>query len=404
MNCRLCHNSQLYTFCDLGQMPLANSYLNPNQDLLDEPSYPLHARVCSRCLLVQVDEFEKPEAIFSNYLYFSSFSETWIRHVREYADRMTGHLKLNRASCVVEIASNDGCLLEQFSEKGISVLGIEPAKNVAKYARKRGIPTQIDFFGSAVAGKLKRKADLVVANNVLAHVPDLNDFIEGIKILLAPMGVATLEFPHLLSLIRQSQYDTIYHEHFSYFSLHTVREAFVRHALDVFDAEEISIHGGSLRIYVRHAKNGSECSSPSIERIQIEEESQGLLSLETYLNFGQRMESRKKKLVELLAGLKRQGASIAAYGAPAKGNTLLNFCGIGKSLIEFTVDRSPHKQGHLLPGSHIPILSPEAIKERKPDYILILPWNIKKEIIEQVSITEWGGRWIVPIPEPCILP
>lgn len=404
MNCRLCHNSQLYTFCDLGRMPLANSYLNPNQELLDEPSYPLHARVCSRCLLVQVDEFEKPEAIFSNYLYFSSFSETWMRHVKEYANRMAGHLNLNRDSYVVEIASNDGCLLEQFSEKGIPVLGVEPAKNVAEYARKRGIPTQIDFFGLAVAGKLKRKADLVVANNVLAHVPDLNDFIEGIKILLAPMGVATLEFPHLLSLIEQSQYDTIYHEHFSYFSLHTVREAFVRHDLDVFDAEEISIHGGSLRIYVRHAKIGSQCSSLSIEKIQKEEEAQGLLSLGTYLNFGLRMESRKKKLVELLADLKRQGASIAAYGAPAKGNTLLNFCGIGKALIEFTVDRSPHKQGHLLPGSHIPILSPDAIKEREPDYILILPWNIKKEIMEQVSITEWGGRWIVPVPEPCILP
>lgn len=404
MNCRFCESPLQNTFCDLGSTPLSNSYLSRDQLLLKEPFYPLHAMICAKCLLVQVEEFEKPESIFGDYSYFSSYSDTWLEHVKKYTLEMVERFGLSEKSQVIEIASNDGYLLQFFLEKKIPILGIEPAKNVAAVARAKGIPTVTEFFGTRFAQEQTTKGNLIIANNVLAHVPNLNDFVEGIRILLAPKGVATLEFPHLLKLIQENQFDTIYHEHFSYFSFSTLEKVFGQHGLTLFDVESIPTHGGSLRIYACHCRDESKALTDRVFKMRELEKKEGLLELNSYLAFGQKAQTIKKSLVELLKSLKKNGKKVAAYGAPAKGNTLLNFCGIHTDLITFTVDRSPHKQGKFLPGTRIPIYAPDLLKKEKPDYVVILPWNLKEEIMKQLSfIQEWNGQFILPIPEPKIV-
>lgn len=371
-----------------------------------EPFFPLHAFVCDDCLLVQLEEFETAENIFSDYLYFSSYSASWLEHCREYAAQMTARLGLDHSSSVVEVASNDGYLLQYFRERGIGVLGIEPAANVAKVAIEKGIPTEIAFFGSATAHRLVaagKAADLVAANNVLAHVPDLNDFVAAFRIVLKPAGVATFEFPHLLRLIEQRQFDTIYHEHFSYFSLLAVTRIFARHGLAVFDVEELPTHGGSLRVFAGHAETAPRRSERA-DAVLAAERKAGLDRPEGYGNFGEAVAEIKCRLLEFLIDARRRGKTVAGYGAPAKGNTLLNYCGIGRELLPYTVDLSPHKQGRYLPGVQIPIHGPDRIFETRPDYVLILPWNLKDEIRSQMAgIGEWGGRFVVAIPALTIL-
>ena len=399
--CRFC-NAKLISFCDLGQSPLSNSFLKESQLQTKETFYPLHAYVCEVCQLVQLDEFESPKNIFTNYAYFSSYSETWLRHCEEYKNQVISRFKIDHHKKVIEIASNDGYLLKYFKEENIPVLGIEPAENVAQVAESSGIPTVKSFFNSELAKKLKannKQADLLICNNVLAHVPNLNDFIAGLKILLKPEGVITLEFPSLSNLIEQNQFDTIYHEHFSYFSLLTVERIFFHHGLTLFDVDELSTHGGSLRIYVQHKENTENFISENVSRIKQMEYNSGLDKISSYLSFTKQVEETRRKLYSFLAEKKQLGKSIAAYGAPAKGNTLLNYCNIGTDLIDYTVDLNPGKQGCYLPGTHIPIFHPDKIKDTKPDYLLILPWNIKNEIIEQMEhINQWGGEFIIPIP------
>jgi SAM-dependent methyltransferase len=400
--CRFCGAELTQTFVDLGRSPLANSFLSPEQLHLMEPHYPLHVFVCTDCRLVQLAEFEKAENIFSHYLYFSSFSDLWLRHCEAYADRMAAELPLGPSSLVVEIASNDGCLLQYFKARGISVLGVEPAANIAKVAEQNGIPTKIAFFGKTTAQELAdtgRAADLICANNVLAHVPDLNDFVAGLKILLKPTGTITIEFPHLLHLIEERQFDTIYHEHFSYFSLLVVDKVFARHGLTIFDVDRLSTHGGSLRIHARHAEDASRERTNGFRSVLAEEQASGLDDPTTYDRFAEAVIDVKCQLLEFLVAARRERKLVVGYGAPAKGNTLLNYCGIGPELIGFTVDRSPHKQGRYLPGVQIPIFAPERIFAAKPDYVVILPWNIQDEIIEQMgSIRAWGGKFVVAIP------
>jgi SAM-dependent methyltransferase len=368
-----------------------------------EPFYPLRADVCEQCWLVQLERYVTPEAIFTEYAYFSSFSDSWVRHARDYAEAMTDRLALGPDSKVVELASNDGYLLQHFVARGIPVLGIEPAANVAAAAAERGVPTLTRFFGEELAGGLagdSGPADLIVANNVLAQVPDLNDFVAGIKRLLKPGGVVTAEFPHLVRLLEDNQFDTIYHEHFSYFSFGTARRIFARHGLTLFDVEELATHGGSLRIYGRHAEEGDPASGGRAEELAAREAAAGLETPAPYAGFGERVVETKRKLLEFLIAVKRDGASIAGYGAPGKGNTLLNYCGIRTDFLDYTVDRNPYKHGRFTPGTHIPIHPPERLAETRPDYILILPWNLKDEIIEQLAYTrEWGARFVVPIPE-----
>ncbi len=387
--------------------PLANSYVKPGQLNQQEAFYPLHVFVCHECFLVQLDAVTRPEDIFSEYAYFSSYSDSWLDHARNYADSAEARFGLDRHSRVVEIASNDGYLLQYFVAKGIPVLGIEPARNVAEAAIQRGIPTVIRFFGEETARDLARErgcADLIIGNNVLAHVPDLNGFVEGLKILLKPKGAITLEFPHLLRLMDENQFDTIYHEHFSYFSLTTVRSLFARHGLTIFDVEELTTHGGSLRIYVRHQQDRAEPIGPRVEDLLEREQSAGFMDLEHYLCFGEWVKETKRKLLEFLIGAKREKKNVVGYGAPAKGNTLLNYCGIRSDFIDYTVDRSPHKQGLYLPGTHIPICSPDRVTETKPDYLLILPWNLKDEIMTQMSyIRDWNGKFVVLIPQVEVL-
>lgn len=401
--CRFCGTILQHTFVDLGMSPLANSYLTPAQLPQMEPFYPLHVYVCEECFLVQLEEFESPDHIFSDYAYFSSYSNTWLQHAQAYAAMATQRFGLGKQSQVIEIASNDGYLLQYFAAKGIPVLGIEPAANVAEAAREKGIQTLVQFFGEKMARLLAAngvKADLLVGNNVLAHVPQLNDFVKGLKILLKSQGVITLEFPHLLRLIAENQFDTIYHEHFSYFSLTAVQLIFAAHGLPLFDVEELPTHGGSLRIYARHSEDASPPVGRRVTDLLAREEAAGLTCLEHYLSFADKVKATKRQLLDFLISAKREGRSIAGYGAPAKGNTLFNYCGIRADFIDYTVDRSPHKQGRLLPGTHIPIYHPDKIKETMPDYLLILPWNLKEEIIEQVGyIREWGGQFLVPIPE-----
>ena len=402
-NCRFCKTPLRHTFVDLGMSPLANSYLTPAQLQHMEPFYPLHVYVCEQCLLVQLEEWESPEAIFGDYTYFSSYSDSWLQHAKTYVDMATERFSLGPHTQVVEIASNDGYLLQYFVAKHIPVLGIEPAENVAHTAVQKGIPTRVAFFGEKTAQELVEsgtQAHVLVGNNVLAHVPQLNDFVAGIKILLKPQGVATLEFPHLMRLMAENQFDTIYHEHFSYFSFTTVQQVFTTHGLRLFDVEELPTHGGSLRIYACHNTDTTKAVGERVSNLLAREEAAGFTRLDHYLAFDAQVQGVKYQMLDFLLRARRQGKSVAGYGAPAKGNTLLNYCGVRADLIDYTVDRSPHKQGHFLPGTHIPIYSPERIHETKPDYVLILPWNLKDEIVDQMStIRDWGGQFVVPIPE-----
>lgn len=405
--CRFCGAGLQHTFVDLGVSPLANAYVREAQLDQMEAFYPLHARVCSRCFLVQVDAFQSPNRLFEDYAYFSSFSESWLRHAEDYAREMTRRFCLDERSLVIEIASNDGYLLQYFHKSGIPVLGIEPAKNVARAAEARGIPTLTKFFGASTATELRLagpQADLIVANNVIAHVPDLRDFVAGFQLLLKPEGVLTIEFPHLLRLIENNEFDTIYHEHFSYFSLLTMNKVLAEHGLRVFDVEELSTHGGSLRVYACHREDMGRSVADRVDALRDKEEAAGLSGIGAYTSFSARVFEVKRALLECLIAIKQQGKTIAAYGAPAKGNTLLNFCGIGRDFLDYAVDQSPHKQGLFLPGTRIPISPPERLTKTKPDYVLILPWNLKDEIVKQMAhVRNWGGQFIIPIPRVQVL-
>ena len=406
--CRLCGADNRRLVLSLGQSPLANAYLRADQLASMEPFYPLDLYLCASCMLVQLDAVETPDHIFSDYAYFSSYSTTWLAHADNYVAMMIERFGFDSDSQVLEIASNDGYLLQYFHERGIPVLGIEPAANVAEAAQKKDIPTRIAFWSSALADEFVAegyKAYLIIGNNVLAHVPVLNDFVEGIKRALKPEGIVTMEFPHLLRLIEENQFDTIYHEHFSYFSFHAAREAFARHNLTVFDVQELPTHGGSLRVFARHA--GSHCHpvTDNVASLEEKERSAGLLDLDYYDSFAERVAETKRALLSFCIDAKRAGKRIAAYGAAAKGNTLLNYCGIRTDFIDYTLDRNPRKQGHFLPGTHIPIFPPEHIQVDKPDYLLILPWNLRDEIVEQMAhIREWGGHFVIPIPKVEIIP
>lgn len=405
--CRFCKAPLRHTFVDLGMSPLCESYLTADQLNQMEPFYPLHVKVCEGCYLVQLEEYVSPEHIFTEYAYFSSYSDSWLKHASSYVEMISKRLNLGAQSLAVELASNDGYLLQYFVRKGVPVLGVEPAVNVAKVAEQRGVPTLVKFFGRQTARSMVangQAADLVIGNNVLAQVPDLNDFVGGIRIVLKPGGVATLEFPHLVRLMEQNQYDTIYHEHFSYFSLITAEKIFAAHGLVLFDVDEIPTHGGSIRIYLRHVEDGSKPVSSAVVNLRNRELAAGLDRMETYATFAEQVMESKRALLELLIRLRREGKRVAGYGAPGKGNTLLNYCGIRTDFIEFTVDRNPYKHGRFLPGTHIPIHPVERILERRPDYIVILPWNLKDEIMAQLSYArQWNARFIVPIPVARIL-
>jgi len=368
-----------------------------------EPFFPLHVYVCDQCFLVQLEEYVSPEEIFGEYAYFSSYADTWLQHAKSYTDMIIERFKINSQSHVVELASNDGYLLQYFAQKGIPVLGVEPAANVAQVAMDKGISTVVKFFGEDLAHELVKdgkEADLVIGNNVLAQVPDLNSFVKGMKILLKPNGIITVEFPHLMRMIEENQFDTIYHEHFSYFSLISTEKTFTAHGLTIFDVDELPTHGGSLRIYARHNEDSSKGIDQRVDELRDREMIAGVTGLEYYFSFSEQVKETKRKLLDFLIKAKREGKSISGYGAPGKGNTLLNYCGIRTDFLDYTVDRNPYKHGKYTPGTHIPIFPPDKIKETKPDYLLILPWNFKDEIMEQVSyIRDWGGQFIVPIPE-----
>jgi SAM-dependent methyltransferase len=400
--CRFCRAGLERTFVDLGMSPLCETYPSVADLNHGEAYYPLHVYVCEHCFLVQLEQYESPEHIFSDYAYFSSYSDSWLKHAEHYCNNMKERLGLSRKSFVIEVASNDGYLLQYFVQQGLPVLGIEPAANVAKAAEEKGVPTLVRFFGTQLAKELSaqnRCADLVLGNNVLAQVPDLNDFVEGLKIILKPEGVLTLEFPHLLRLIERNEFDTIYHEHFSYFSMLTTVRILEAHDLRVFDVEELPTHGGSLRVYASRADAQTHRVEPRVRELVAQEERAGLASVEGYTRFASQVKETKWELVNFLLAAARQGKTVAGYGAPGKSATLLHYCGIGKDLIEYTVDRSPYKQGRFLPGNHIPIYHPDRIRETKPNYVMILPWNLKNEISEQLHfIREWGGRFVVPIP------
>jgi SAM-dependent methyltransferase len=401
--CRFCSADLKHTFVDLGMSPLCESYLSPDQLNQMEPFYPLHVHVCQKCFLVQLEEYVTPEHIFTEYAYFSSYADSWLKHVQTYTDQMTDRFGLKSSSFVVEVASNDGYLLQYFVQKNIPCLGIEPAANVARVAVEKGVPTLVEFFGRKLARELAaegKQADLIAGNNVLAQVPDLNDFVAGLQILLKPGGVITIEFPHLWRLMQENQFDTIYHEHFSYFSFITAEKIFTAHGLTLFDVEELPTHGGSLRIYARHTDDTTKPVGERVLELRQREINAGFDRIEFYTAFAKQVEETKRKLLEFLIQAKRQGKSIAGYGAPGKGNTLLNYCGIRTDFLDFTVDRNPYKQGKYLPGTRIPIFHPDRISEIKPDYVFILPWNFKDEIMNQMAfIREWGGQFIVPIPE-----
>ena len=405
-NCRSCDAPLRNTFVDLGMSPLCETFLTKEELDGAETYYPLHVHVCDQCFLVQLNEYVRPESIFREYAYFSGYSSSWVNHAKNYCEMITGRLGLGAASLAVELASNDGYLLQHFDPLGVPALGIEPALNVAEVAREKGIETVTEFFGEELALKLREKgkaADLIIGNNVLAQVPNVNDFVKGINILLKPEGVVTLEFPHLQKLIDENQFDTIYHEHFSYFSLISIDSIAKRHSLRIIDVEELPTHGGSLRVYLGHAA----CSHPvaaSVGALLDRERELGFEMLEFYAGYRDKVRQTKRKLLSLLIEAKNAGARICGYGAPGKGNTLLNYCSIGTDFIDFTVDRNPYKHGRYTPGMHIPILSPDAIDQAKPDYVFILPWNLKAEIMEQMShIGDWGGKFIIPIPEAQII-
>ncbi|MBD1846054.1 class I SAM-dependent methyltransferase [Cyanobacteria bacterium FACHB-63] len=401
-NCRFCGSALHHTFVDLGMSPLCQTHITPEQLNEMEPFYPLHTYVCDNCFLVQLQEFVSPQDIFTEYAYFSSYVDALLKNASDYSDLMVERFGLNSQSKVVEIASNDGYLLQYFVKKGIPVLGVEPAVNVSQVAKDKGIPVVNKFFGVQTATELAAdgKADLLLGNNVLAHVPDINDFVGGMKIMLKPDGVITMEFPHLIRLMEENQFDTIYHEHFSYLSFMAVQRIFAHHGLTLFDVQEIPIHGGSLRIYARHTDDNSKPVGDRVTELLEREKAAGFDKLETYAHFTEQVKETKRKLLEFLITAKQKGKTIAGYGAPGKGNTLLNYCGIRTDFLDYTVDRNPYKQNKFTPGTHIPIYSPDKIRETKPDYLLILPWNVKDEIMEQVSyIREWGGQFVVPIPE-----
>jgi 2-polyprenyl-3-methyl-5-hydroxy-6-metoxy-1,4-benzoquinol methylase len=404
--CRFCGSMLRRTFVDLGSSPLCETYPAAADFKNGEMYYPLHVYICEKCFLVQLEEYEKAEKIFADYPYFSSYSDSWLKHCEGYCEKMTKRFGLDGKSFIVEVASNDGYLLQYFVRQQLSVLGIEPAANVAKVAAEKGVPTVVRFFGSQFAQELvseRGNADLVLGNNVLAQVPDLNDFVKGLKILLKPAGVLTLEFPHLLRLIEWNEFDTIYHEHFSYFSLLTTIRVLAAHGLKVFDVEELSTHGGSLRVYASHRSDQTHGITHSVAKVIEDEKKAGLDTLAGYEQFPKRVKESKFALLEFLLIAARQGKKVAGYGAPGKSATLLHYCGIGNDLIEYTVDRSPHKQGRYLPGSHIPIYHTDRIRETKPDFVIVLAWNLKEEIMQQLYyIREWGGQFVVPIPEVTI--
>ena len=406
-SCRFCGAPLRRTFVDLGMSPLCESYVPAERLGAMEPFYPLHVRICESCLLVQLEEFVAPEDIFTEYAYFSSYSDSWVAHARTYVDMAVERFDIGPDSLVIEVASNDGYLLQHVVERGIPALGIEPAANVAVAAQEKGIETVVEFFGRDLAARLVaegRRADLLAANNVMAHVPDLNDFVGGMEPLLAPRGVVTIEVPHLLRLVEDNQFDTIYHEHFSYFSLLTARKVLAAHGLEVFDVDELKSHGGSLRMYAQRRSTGRRPVGPKVEALLERERALGFDTLEGHAGFSARVEETKWRLLEFLIGCRREGKRVAGYGAPGKGNTLLNYCGIRTDLLDFTVDRNPYKQGQFLPGTHIPIYHPEALEQARPDFVLILPWNLKEEIAAQLSYTrEWGARCVVPIPEVEVL-
>lgn len=402
MNCRFCEHPLQHVMVSLGSTPLANAYLTRDQLDLKESSYPLDVYVCEQCFLAQLPEFECPENIFGDYAYFSSFSDSWLRHAERYVTEMISRFGIGKSSHVVEVASNDGYLLQYFVQKGIPVLGIEPAANIAEVAQKKGIPTDVTFFGAETARDLLargKSADLLLGNNVLAHVPDLNDFVAGLKILLKPDGLITMEFPHLMQLMEQTQFDTIYHEHFSYFSFLSVQNIFAFHGLTIFDVDEIPTHGGSLRIYVQHKEFSGRPISDAVDHLLQREKNAGYATLDHYLGFGEKVEAIKKDFLTFLQQTKKAGKSVAAYGAAAKGNTLFNAFHVTKDDIDFVADRSPYKQNRYLPGNRIPVVDLNVIQEARPDYVVILPWNLKEEIMEQLSyISEWGGTFVIPIP------
>ncbi|MDP6376445.1 MAG: class I SAM-dependent methyltransferase [Pseudomonadales bacterium] len=406
-SCRFCSAALTRSFADLGMSPLANSYVPAEKASSMEPFFPLQAYVCTSCWLVQLEAYENSENIFGDYAYFSSFSSSWLEHAKRYTQTMRERFKLDRESLAVEIASNDGYLLQYFLEEGVQVLGVEPAANVAKTAIEKGIPTEVRFFGEKTAATLVEagiRPDLLLGNNVLAHVPDLNDFVAGMKLLLKPGGVITMEFPHLQQLVEHCQFDTIYHEHFSYFSFCSVERVFAHHGLSLFDVDEIPTHGGSLRIYACHTEDDRHRVTEQVLCLRRREQGLGYEDTRLYDQFAETVRETKRALLEFLIDVKRDGKSVVAYGAPAKGNTLLNYCGVGPDFIDYTVDLSPHKQDHLLPGTRIPIHAPDVIRSTRPDYILILPWNLKDEIMQQMSdVTSWGGRFVVPIPRVQVL-
>lgn len=405
--CRFCGSKLGHTFVDLGMSPLCQTHIAPEQLNDMEPFYPLHAYVCDQCYLVQLNEYVTPENIFSEYAYFSSYSDSWVEHAKKYAHMMADRFNLDKENKIMEIASNDGYLLQHFVQNGYAVLGIEPAANVAKVAVEKGIPTITRFFGKKSAQEIRDqygRAQLLLGNNVLAHVPDINDFVAGMKEILMPDGVITMEFPHLMRLMEFNQFDTIYHEHFSYLSCTTVEKIFAAHGLTLFDVEELPTHGGSLRIFAKHDNDTSKAIHERLTKLKKAELNEGVDNLQAYSLFEEKVKETKRKILEFFITAKRQGKSIAGYGAPGKGNTLLNYCGIRQDFIDYTVDRNPYKQGKYTPGTHIPILPPERIRETKPDYIFILPWNLKDEIVKQLSyVKEWGGKFVVPIPEVTII-
>lgn len=408
MNCRFCNTKLYIEFIDLINSPPSNSFLSKEQ--LNEPEkfYPLKLLLCDKCLLVQVDEYKKSSEIFNeNYLYYSSFSKIWLDHAKNYVEFVSKRFELNKDSYVIEIGSNDGYLLQYFQELKVPCLGIEPSSKTAKVAIEKGIKVIDDYFSVSLAKKLVEqnvKADLIVGNNVLAHVPNINDFVQGLKILLKEKGVITMEFPHIMQLIENNQFDTIYHEHFSYFSFFTVNKIFEHHGLEIFDVEELQTHGGSLRIYAQHKEDKSKRISDNVKSLNTIESSKNMNSIKYYENFQEKVDKLKNNFLQFLINQKLKGKNIIAYGAAAKGNTLLNYCGVKRDLISFVVDISPHKQGLFLPASHIPIVDESAITKVKPDFIVILPWNIKNEIMNQLSYTkEWGCKFVIPIPEVVII-
>ena len=405
--CRHCSADLTDSVVNLGMSPLCESYVPADKLDSMEPFYPLHVSVCRKCLLVQLNQYVSADHIFSEYAYFSSFSSAWLKHAEDYVAAVSSRLGLGPKSFVVELASNDGYLLQYFVQRGIPCLGIEPAANVADVARKKGVETEVAFFGRETARDLRQRrgpADLIIGNNVLAQVPDINSFVDGVAALLGPSGTATFEFPHLMKLFEENQFDTIYHEHFSYFSLLSAETIFAAHGLTVFDVEELWTHGGSLRVYLRPSADASRPVSDRVRSLRAREEQDGYRDMAIYARFEQQVRSTKRKLLSLLIDAKNQGKKVVGYGAPGKGNTLLNYCGIREDLLEFTVDRNPYKQGKFLPGTHIPIHAPERLDQARPDYVLILPWNFKDEIMKQLAHTrDWGARFIVPIPEATVV-